>query len=190
MLHAEGAIQAHLDKACFLAVRVKVIDDFLRRFADGAHGDDNMLGVGCAVIVKGLIVCPKLFVDRIHIALDDAGELVIEGVDRFPGLEVDVAALVRPAQDRVVRVVRTLAEFIQCVVINHLGEVIIIPDLDFLHFMRRPETVEEVQERHAALDGSQMCDGAQVHGLLWTVGGEHRHTRLAAGHNVALISEN
>ena len=62
--------------------------------------------------------------------------------------------------------------------------------VDLLDFMTGAETVEEVQERHGALQGRQMGDQGQVVRFLDGVAGQHRETGLAAGHNVAVIAEN
>ena len=56
LVRAPGPVQTDLDEAHLLAVGVEVVDDFLGHVADGAHGDDNAVGVGGAVVVEQLIV--------------------------------------------------------------------------------------------------------------------------------------
>ncbi|MPM88411.1 hypothetical protein SDC9_135515 [bioreactor metagenome] len=51
------------------------------------------------------------------------------------------------------------------------------------------ETVEEVQERNAALNGGEVRDRAEIHRFLGVCGREHGETGLAAGHNVGVIAE-
>ena len=73
--------------------------------------------------------------------------------------------------------------------VDHLVEVLVIPDLDLLDFMGGAEAVEEVEERHAALDGGAVGDGRQVHDLLDAAFAEHGKTGLAAGVNVGVVAE-
>ena len=55
--------------------------------------------------------------------------------------------------------------------------------------MAGAESVEEVQERNAALDGGKMCHSGEILGFLDGAGGEHRKTCLTAGHYVLMVSE-
>ena len=48
----------------------------------------------------------------------------------------------------------------------------------------------EVDERHAALDGNEMCDSGETHDLLYACLTQHRTARLTRCHDVALIAEN
>ena len=52
------------------------------------------------------------------------------------------------------------------------------------------ETVEEVEEGHAAVESRGVGDERHVVRLLRAVGAQHRKTGLAAGHHVGLIAEN
>ena len=55
--------------------------------------------------------------------------------------------------------------------------------------MRSAEAVEEVQERHSALDGREVRDGGEVHDFLDVGLCEHRKTGLTTRHNVAVVAE-
>ena len=54
LVGAERTVQADLDKADLLTVGVQVVDDFLGHVADGAHGDDDAVSIGSAVVVEQL----------------------------------------------------------------------------------------------------------------------------------------
>ena len=56
--------------------------------------------------------------------------------------------------------------------------------------MACPESVEEVQEGYAALQGSQMGDQRHIMGFLNGVTRQHGEPGLPAGHDVAVVSEN
>ncbi len=55
--------------------------------------------------------------------------------------------------------------------------------------MRGTEAVEEVQEGNLALDGAQMCHRGQIHDFLHAALDQHCEAGLAAGHDVAVITE-
>ncbi len=48
----EGTVQVNVHKTDLLALGVQVVDDLLGHVADGAHGDDDVLGVRGAVVVE------------------------------------------------------------------------------------------------------------------------------------------
>ncbi len=189
LVRSKRAVQADFDQADLLAVGVQVIDDFLCNVADGAHRDDHAVGVLCAVIVEQLVVGAELGVDLAHILLNDARDSVIILVRSLAVLEEDVAVLVGTAHDSALGVQGALAERIDRVHVAHLGEVVIIPDLDLLDFVGGTEAVKEVDERHAALDGGEVRNRGEIHDLLRVGLGEHRKAGLAAGHNVGVVAE-
>ena len=76
----------------------------------GAHGDDNPVGVGCAIIVEELVVGAQLGVDLAHVLLHDLGEGVIVLVGGLAVLEEDVAVLVGAAHHGALGVEGALAE--------------------------------------------------------------------------------
>ena len=83
----------------------------------------------------------------------------------------------------------TGTELLDSVHVNHLGQIVIVPDLDLLDLVRGPEAVEEVDKGHPALDGGQVGHSAQIHDLLHAALGQHGKAGLAAGHHVGVITE-
>ena len=55
--------------------------------------------------------------------------------------------------------------------------------------MAGAEAVEEVQEGHLGLQGSQMGHQGHIHGFLDRVGGQHGEAGLTAGHHVGMVAE-
>ena len=55
--------------------------------------------------------------------------------------------------------------------------------------MRGAETVEEMQEWQARLEGRRLSDQGNVHDLLYAAGGQHRPAGRSGRHDVALIPE-
>ena len=190
MLRGEGAVEADLDQANLVAGRVEMVDGLLDGLAGGTHRDDDPLRIPGAVIIEQLVVGADLLVDLVHILFHNTRDRLIIGVGGLAGLEEDVGVLGGAALDRMLRVQRVPAEAVHGVPIQHLSEILVVPHLDFLDLMGGAEAVEEMQERHPALDGGQMGDGAEIHDLLHAGGTEHSITGLAAGVHVGVVAEN
>ena len=166
MLDGEGSIKTNLDKTDLFALRSKIVDGLFDRVADRAHGNDNLFGIGSAVVVEELVVGTDLGIDLIHVVLGDADDIVIILVAGLTSLEEDVGVLRRASEYRVLRVERTAAVSVNCVPVKHIGKVFIIPDLNLLDFVGSTEAVEEVQERNTTLDRGKVSNSTEVHNLL------------------------
>ena len=188
-LGLERTVQADLDETDLFAVGVEVVDDLLGHVADGAHRDDDAVGVGRAVVVEQLIVGAELGVDLIHVGLNDLGQRVIILVAGFTMLEEGIAVLVGAAHMGMLGIEGVLTEGLDGVHVAHLGEVLIIPDRDLLDLVAGAEAVEEVDEGDLAGQRREMGDGAEVHDLLHVALAEHGKAGLAAGHHVGMVTE-
>ena len=185
----EGTVQADLDQADLFAIGVQVVDDFFGNVAEGAHGDDDAVGIGCAVVVEQLVVGAQLGVDLVHVLFDDGRQVVVHAIACLAVLEEDVAVFVGTAHCGMLGVQGVGAERTDRVHVNHLGQVVIVPNRDLLDFVGGAEAVEEVQEGNAALDGCQVGNRAQVHDFLDVAFGQHCETGLAACHDVGMVAE-
>ena len=167
----------------------QIVDDFLCDIADGAHSDDDAVSIGSAVVVEELVIGAELGIDLAHVLLDYCGDCLIVLVGSFTVLEEDIAVFMGAAHYGVLGVQRSVSECLDGVHVDHVLEIVIIPDLDLLQLVRGAETVEEVEERNSALDSREVCDRGQVHDFLNVGLGQHRETGLAASHNVAVVTE-
>ena len=104
-------------------------------------------------------------------------------------LEEDIAVLVGAAHSGVLGVQRMGAERLHRFHVRHFLQVVVIPDLDLLDLVAGTEAVEEVDERHTALQRGQVRHSSQVHDLLRVGLGQHGKARLAAGIYVGMIAE-
>ena len=84
---------------------------------------------------------------------------------------------------------RARSERLHRVHIHHILQIVVIPDGDLLDLVGGTETVKEVDEGDAALDGGQMGHGGQVHDLLHITLGQHGKAGLTAGHDVGVVAE-
>ena len=148
-----------------------------------------MLGVRRAVVVEELVVGADFDIDLVHILLNDGGQRVVVGVGGLLGLEEDVGVLGGAMQHRMLRVQGAGAECLDSIPVKHLAEVLVVPDLDLLDLMRGPEAVEEMDERNAALDGREVCDGAEVHRFLHARRAEEREPGLPTCVDVRVVAE-
>ena len=78
------------------------------------------------------------------------------------------------------RVQSALAECFNSIHVAHFLQILVIPNLDLLDLVGGTEAVEEVDERNAGLDGSQMSNCGQVHNFLRVGLSQHGKAGLTA----------
>ena len=166
-----------------------MINSLFNSLVDGAHCDDDLLSVFCAIVVEQLVICAELRIDLVHVLLDYCGHCVVSGVAGLTGLEEQVGVLSAAHLARVCRVQAVSAELCDCLVVDQLVEIVIIPDLDLLDFVRCTESVEEVDEGKFALNCCAVSDGSQIHDFLYAGLTEHSAAGLSCGVYVGVIAE-
>jgi len=82
-----------------------------------------------------------------------------------------------------------LAELSHSLHVGHFLQIFVIPDSDLLDLVGSTETVEEVDEGNAALNGSQVCNSTQIHNFLDIGLAEHCKAGLTAGVDVGVVTE-
>ena len=189
ILGAAGAVQMYIYHADLLAGGVQIIADFHQGVTGGAHGDHDVLGIGSAIVVEGLVVGAQLFVDLVHILDHDAGDLIIMRIAGLTGLEEDIGVLCRALDMGMVGVQCGVPEGLNLLLVQHFVQIRIVPYADLLDLMGGAEAVEEVQEGGGAFNGRKMCDRSQIHDLLRVRGCQHGKAGAAACHYVAVIAE-
>ena len=186
---AEGAVEADLQDTDLGAVLVHVLDGPVEGVGCGAHDDDDIGGVGSADIVEEVILAAGEGCDLVHVLLDDAGNGVIVLVRGLAALEVDVLVLAGDMDLGMLRLLGAGAEAGDELLVDQAPDVVIADLLDLLVLVAGPEAVEEVEEGHLGLECGQMGDEGHVHGLLDGGGAGHREAGLAAGHDIAVVTE-
>lgn len=190
MLGAEGTVEVDIDQTDLLAFRGQIVDGFLSGLGDRAHGDDNAVGLGMAVVVEEPVFAAGYARDLVHIFLDDGGNGVIVAVRGLAVLEEHVGILGHAAVYGSVGVESAVAEGCESLLVDERGQGLGVDLFDFLDLMGGSETVEEVDERNAALYGCEMGDAGQIHNLLDAAFGEHGEAGLANRHDVLMVAEN
>jgi hypothetical protein len=145
-----------------------------------------------AGIIKQPIRPPGNGREPIHGLLHDARGLVVKGIARFPGLEINVRVLRRAANAGPVGSQAVVAEGLDKshARVHHGPQLFVRQGADFGHFVRGAKTVEEVKERHPRGEGRGMGHASQVLRLLHRAGGKHGKAGGAAGHHVGMIAKN
>ena len=184
LLGRERTIETYLYKTDLLTLCSEVIDDFFRDVVDRTHGDDDAFCVRSAIVVEQTVISAEFGIDLVHVLFYDCRNCIIESIVGLTMLEEDIIVLVRAAHNGMLGVECALTECGDRIHITHFLEVLIVPYFDVLKFMRRAESVKEVEEGNTALDSSKMRYRRQVHDFLGVCLCEHRKTGLTAGHHV------
>ena len=133
VLGAEGAIQVDDDQTDLLAAGAQIIDRLFGRLAGRAHADDDAVSLGIAVVVEGMILAARQLGDVVHVLDDRLGQLVVERIAGFAGLEEDVGVLSRALDEGMLGVKRISLELGDRIVVDQLGQILIVKRLDLLN---------------------------------------------------------
>ena len=111
-----------------------------------------MFCIRSTVVVERFVGAARDFRNLVHVVSYDIRHSVIEFVSSFCVLEVYVRVFSRAANLRVIRVKSTFTESVDSFPVNEFSVVFEIHDFNFLNFVRRTETVEEVDERQGTFN--------------------------------------
>ena len=189
VLLGERTVEVDGDEAVLAAAAGEVVDGLLDGLGDGAHGDDDVLGGGIAVVLERAVAAAGELGNLTHVAGDDVRNGVVALVAGLDGLEIDVTVLGGTAGHGRIRIEGAGAEAGEGLFGDHLAEFVFRKRLDLLDFVAGAETVEEVQERDGGLDRGEVRHGGDVLGFLDGAGGDHGEAGLAAGHHVLVVTE-
>ncbi len=173
----------------FLASFVLFVDDGFDNVSDRTDSNDDVGSVFCTVECERSIVTAGDFAHFLHIFSYDIRKCIVILVLQFSGLEVDIGVLSGTAGNGVFRIQSTFAIFFESFPVDKFLNVILVGGFYFLDFVRGTETVEEMYERNAAFDSSEVCNRSQVHNFLYGAGSQHSETGLASAHHVGVVTE-
>ena len=186
----EGPVEMDFDESDRFTSVVEVVDDLFGALAYGSHGDDDPVRIRGSVVVERMILASRELFDLGHILFDDVGDDGVEAICCFLGLEENIRILRGPLLIGVLRIHRLGLEAGDRVEIDEFCKILEVKNLNFLDLMRRPESVEEVQEGDACLNRGKVRDGRKIHRFLDAAGREHCESGTPARHNVAVVAEN
>ena len=189
ILHAKGSIEVHADHTDLLSLTGKIVDNLASGLCNGTHADDDILGIGSAVIGEWSIVASGQFLNLLHIVIHNVGHSLIVLVADLTMSKEGVGILGHTTHNGMLGVEGTGTELGQCLLVNEGSEVVVIETLDFLNLMRSTEPIEEIHERYTALYGCQMGNTSQIHHLLHGAFSQHGEACLTGGHHILMVAE-
>ncbi len=188
-LDREWAIEVYAYHADLLTLLCHVVDGLAGGLGCRTHEDDDAVGIGSAIVCEGLVLATGDFADLGHVVLDDGGNRIVVAVAALTMSEESLRVLGHTLCLRMLRRECALAELLDSLPVNERTEILHVHHLDLVVLVACAEAVEEVDERDAGLDGSEVRYGSEVHDLLDGAFAEHGEARLAACHDVAVVAE-
>ena len=185
----EWTVEMNIDHTELVALLCLVVDNLLDSLASRTHTDDDVLCVRCTIVGEWAVGTASNLRDLVHIVAYDVCYLVVVRVAALAVSEEHIWVLSHTTHNRAHRRECTIAELLERLHINEWAQVFHIYYLYFLVLVRGTETVEEVEEWHAALDSSQVSYTSEVHDLLYAALSEHSETGLTARHHVLMVAE-
>ena len=180
----------NVNTADFFAFAVQVVNCLVYNVGQGTHRYDNAFSVFCTVIIKRFVCTARNFGNLSHIISYDIRHCVIELVVCFTMLEVNIRVFGSTANFRIIRIECTLTETFQSILINEITEFVEFHNFNFLNFVRRAETVKEVDKRQGSLQSCQVSYTGKVHNFLNIGFRQKTATCRTSGHNVLMVTEN
>ena len=91
---------------------------------------------------------------------------------------------------RIIRVHATGAERLDGFHIQQRAEFFIGDDFNFLDFVRRPEPIEEIEDRNTTGNSRSMDNGGQIHNFLYARFTHHADARATHSHSIIMTGKN
>ena len=168
-------------------------DEPVHGFGDGldgaAHGDDDTVGLGMSVVFVKSILASGDLGEAVHLGLNDGRKLVVEAVDGFAALEIDVGILGGALDGGPVGGEGAGAEVGDGFFANDAADFVVGEQGDFGDLVGSAEAVEEMDERDARAVASGGGDEGEIVGFLAVVGAEEGAAGGAAGHDIGVVAE-
>ena len=98
----KGTIEADFEQTNFFALFAQIAHRLFHRFSAGPHENNHPLSIGCANIIKEMVVATGQQGEFVHHFLDNGRRGGVVGVDRFAALEINIGVLRRAAHDGMV----------------------------------------------------------------------------------------
>ena len=156
VFRGERTVQTDFDQAEFFALSVQLADGLLDGVAGGTHGDDDFFSIRCSDVVEQVVLTTDLGGNFIHVFLNDFRNGIVEFVNGFAALEVNIRVLRGNLEHRSIRAKAAGAEGFDRFRFEELFHNRVVHIFHLLHFVRGAESVEEVQERHGGLQSGQV----------------------------------
>ena len=179
------AYETHL----FTLLFTEIVDGFARSFSGRTHEDNHAIGFGVTIIVEETILATCDARDFVHVFFYNFRHSLVEGVRTFAVSKEGFGVFSHTASHRTLRREGAIAEIRESLLVNEGLQILSFEHFNLLDFMRSAETIEEVHERHASFDRSQVSHTSQVHHFLHRTFCQHGETCLTSRHYVLVVTE-
>ena len=190
MLQGERTIKMYRQQADFLAVLIQIIHRLLNRLADRSHRNDDAVRILGTIIIKQMVLAAGDFCHLRHCLFHQLRQRMVILIGCLALLEIHIRILSRTTDDRMIRVQCAAAELLNSIPVKNLRKILIVHHFDFLDFMRRAESIKEINERNAAFNSDKMRYGRKIHNFLNACFRQHCAACLPRSHNILMIAKN
>src|SRR5574341_192752 len=166
MRNRKWPVESDAHHADLLALLHQVFHCLLGSLAARTHDDDHAFGFGMPGIVEEMVLALGDLGELVHHLLCDGGRGGVERVDRLARLEVDIRILRGAAQHGMLRGECARPVGADQLIVHERAEFFIRELVYFCDLVGGPESVEEMQERHAGFEGGHLRDGSEIVRLL------------------------
>ena len=180
----------NVDTADFFALFNEQFNRFFNGLCAGTHSDENEFSIGSTGVVEEMVFTTGDFADFLHVAFRNFRNAVVEFVQGFTMLHKDFSRFAEGNSFRIIRVHAAFTEFTNGIHIEKRTEFFIRNNFDFLDFVRRTETIEEVNDRDTTGNSRCMDDSSQVHDFLNAGFTHHADTSTAHSHGIVVTGKN
>ena len=172
-----------------LTLSVQVVDGLAGSIGSRTHQDDHAVGILSSIIREEVILTTSDLRELAQILLNHLGNCIVVGVAGLTVCEEGLGVLSSTTGDRTLRRHSTVAETLDVLFLHERTDILLVEQLNLVILVRGAETVEEVNERYAGLERSQVSSGSHIHHLLYRTLAEHSETSLTASHHVLMVTE-
>ena len=162
----EGPVQVNGHYPDFFALFLQGKCGFFNRLSARAHHNNDIFRIRSTSIIEKVVTAANQPGELVHGPLYDFRAAVVERVDGFTRLEVNVGVHGGAAQYGIIGCKGAGAVCADQFGVDHGVHVVFSKVFHFGDLMRGAETIKEVQERHAAFQGCCLRNQSHVMGFL------------------------
>ena len=165
-LDRERTIEMDSHHTDLLTLLGKVVDSLAGRLCGRTHQNDDVLSIRSTIVVEEVILTTCNLGNLSQVLLNYLGYCVVVLVASLAMSEEGLRVLGSTTCVRTLRAHGTVAETLDPLFLHERTDVLHIHLLNLVVLVRSTEAIEEVDERHRALQGREIWHSRQIHHLL------------------------
>ena len=167
ILERERTVEVNTDQTYLLALCNLIVNDLLDTLGSRAHSNDDIFGIWCSVVVEWTVLAASNSRNLIHVLGNDIWNCLVVWIRRLTVSEEHIWVLGHTTHLRMLRRESTLTESLNSIPVNKRTEILLVNNLNLLILVRCAETIEEVEERNAACESSEVSNCRDIHNFLY-----------------------